>query len=267
MSNLLLLKLGGSLLTDKAGVEALRPAVLGRLAQEVQAARREDPDLQLVVGHGSGSFGHVAAARHGTARGAHTPEEWRGFADVSAAAARLNRLVTEALLAAGVPALSLQPSASALCEDGTLIQLAVEPVRMALQRNLVPVVYGDVAFDRHRGGTIISTEKILSFLVKHLRPSWLLLAGETEGVYDAEGQVAAAITPETFPALEAALGASRGTDVTGGMDSKVRGMLELVRTHPALRVSVFSGLEPGRLQQALLQPGQVTGTIIRCQDL
>lgn len=262
MSDLLMLKLGGSLLTDKAGVEALRPAVLERLAQEIHAARRENPDLRLVVGHGSGSFGHVAAAKHGTARGVHTAHEWRGFADVSAAAARLNRLVTEALLAADVPALSLQPSASALCDGGALVRLGVEPVKLALQANLVPVVYGDVAFDRQSGGTIISTEKILSFLVAHLQPSWLLLAGETDGVYDAEGQIAPSITPETFPALEGALGGSRGTDVTGGMGSKVRGMLDLVQRYPALRVSIFSGLEAGRLQQALLQPGEGTGTII-----
>lgn len=262
MDDLILLKLGGSLLTDKAGVEALRPAVLSRLAQEVQAARTERPEMQLVVGHGSGSFGHVAAAKHGTAQVVRSAAQWHGFAEVSAAAARLNRLVTEALLEAGVPALSLQPSASATCEDGALVQLAGEPVQMALEAGLVPVVYGDVAFDRVRGGTIISTEKILSFLARDLEPAWLLLAGETEGVYNGLGEVTPQITPETLPALESALGGSRGTDVTGGMDSKVRAMLALVEAHPGLRVSVFSGLEAGRLQQALLRPGRGAGTII-----
>src|SRR5690554_6432545 len=128
MSDLYFLKLGGSLLTDKKGVEALRPQVLVRLGQEIRIAMRERPELRLVIGHGSGSFGHVGAARYGTREGVRDGAGWRGFAEVSAAAARLNRLVRETLLAAGVPVLSLQPSASAICQDGTLVELATEPV-------------------------------------------------------------------------------------------------------------------------------------------
>lgn len=44
------------------------------------------------MGHGSGSFGHVAAAKHGTINGVSGPTQWKGFCDVSDAASRLNRL-------------------------------------------------------------------------------------------------------------------------------------------------------------------------------
>ncbi|MEW5988076.1 MAG: uridylate kinase, partial [Chloroflexota bacterium] len=91
MSTTLFLKLGGSLITDKTGVEAVRPDVLARLAGEIQRAWASRPGLRLVIGHGSGSFGHVAAARYGTRRGVYTSEQWRGLAEVAATAARLNR--------------------------------------------------------------------------------------------------------------------------------------------------------------------------------
>ena len=94
-----------------------------------------------------------------------------------------------ALLAAGVGAVGLPPSASAVVVDGQIQQLAVAPVVAALDAGLLPVVFGDVAFDTVRGGTIISTEEVLGYLARALRPAWLLLAGETDGVYDAAGQV------------------------------------------------------------------------------
>ncbi|MCA9970690.1 MAG: isopentenyl phosphate kinase family protein, partial [Anaerolineales bacterium] len=261
---MIFLKLGGSLITDKTGVEQVRPDVLARLAQEIQQARAARPALPLLVSHGSGSFGHVAAARHGTRGGVHTTEEWHGFAEVSAAAARLNSLVTAALLDAGVPAVCLQPSASAVCRDGQIVQLAHAPVVHALRAGLVPVVYGDVAFDAVRGGTIISTEEILAFLAGVLpeRPSWLLLAGETAGVYDAQRQVIPAIHEGNFAAVAAALGGSRGTDVTGGMASKVRQMLALTAAQPGLAIRIFSGLQAGTLHRLLLDPAAPVGTRI-----
>lgn len=262
MSNTLFLKLGGSLITDKTGVEAARPDVLARLAGEIQRAWASRPGLRLVIGHGSGSFGHVAAARYGTRNGVYTVEQWRGLAEVAASAARLNRLVLEALLAAGLPAISFQPSASAVCHGGHLRRLATEPIEAALAAGLAPLVYGDVAFDQEQGGTIISTEEVMSYLAEPLRPAWLLLAGETAGVLDSQGRVVPRLTPKNVAMVEGALGGSRGTDVTGGMASKVRGMLALVKAHPHLSIRIFSGLAEGAVEYVIREPGEGSGTVI-----
>lgn len=256
------LKLGGSLLTEKSGVEALRRDVLLRLAGEIQEALATDSELRLVVGHGSGSFGHVAAAQFDTRSGVSTQAEWLGFANVSDAAARLNRHVCGALLGVGLPAAALQPSASAECVDGRIVHLAVGPVAAALDAGIVPVVYGDVAFDTERGGTIISTEEILSYLAGALMPNQLLLAGETDGVLDAQGKRIPALSEETFASFSESLGGSRGTDVTGGMASKVRGMLELARRIDELTIRIFSGLQAGNVRDALLGHADGLGTII-----
>lgn len=254
------LKLGGSLLTDKTEPEALRHDTLARLAGEIAAARMERPAQRLVLGHGSGSFGHMAAARFGTRAGVAGASAWAGFASVSDAAARLNRHVVAALLAAGVGAVGLPPSASAIVSDGRLEHLAVEPLIAALEAGLVPVVFGDVAFDTVRGGTIVSTEEVLAYLASSLRPNWLLLAGETAGVHDGAGRVLPRITRSTLADVLPALGGSRGTDVTGGMITKVTAMLALTSTLPGLHVRVFSGLVPGLLTRLLLAPNSPEGT-------
>lgn len=256
----LFLKLGGSLITDKTAVEAVRPVVLKRVAQEIAQAYAQMPGLRLLLGHGSGSFGHVVAAHHGTRQGVQTAAEWRGFAEVSVTAARLNKLVVEALQVAGLPALTLQPSASVLCENGRLQTIAVEPIQRALAAGLLPVVHGDVAFDRSIGGTIVSTEEVMMGVAAQLPPRWLLLAGETDGVYDENGVVIPQITPRNLPDIAAALGGSRGTDVTGGMVSKVEGMLTLAMAQPGLRIRLFSGLTPGLLTRLLLAPETAVGT-------
>ncbi len=263
MADVIFLKLGGSLITDKTDVEVVREMILTRLAREIKQAREHHPTLNLVLGHGSGSFGHVAGAKYGTRQGVHTAEQWRGFAEVSSAASRLNRKVVAALLKAGVPAVSLQPSASAVCAGGQIEMLATKPVVMALHAGLVPVVFGDVAFDTVLGGTIISTEEVMMFLARQLRPVWLLLAGETQGVFDQEGNVVPQITKKSLEGISAALGGSHGTDVTGGMASKVRSMLDLVALQPQMKIRIFSGLEAGQVTKTLISPDVSTGTVIK----
>lgn len=254
------LKLGGSLITDKTRPAWPQLDVLQRLAQEVSAALGQRPEMQLLIGHGSGSFGHFAAKPYNTREGVSGRAQWRGYAEVSAAAARLNRLVTDTFLSAGVPVLSLQPSASARCRDGVLQYLDLAPVQSALEAGLVPLVYGDVALDTVRSGTIISTEEILSFLAHPLQPERIILLGAVAGVLDAAGQVIPHIRPRQFEEIAAQLGGSHGVDVTGGMLSKVASMVDLVIENPQLSVQIFSGIPVGALQAALVDPAWSPGT-------
>ena len=262
MDNLIFLKLGGSLITDKTKPETPRMDVLIRTAVAIETAFDINPELQLLLGHGSGSFGHVTAAKYKTRRGVHTAEEWLGFTAVSEVAVRLNRLVLHSLQTAGLPAMSFSPSATAVVHDGHLQEMAIAPLRAALAARLLPIVHGDVAFDEVRGGTIVSTEEVFAHLAGQLRPRWLLLAGETEGVLDAKGKRVPHITPANFGEIAPALGGSHGTDVTGGMASKVAEMLKLTAVDPTLRIRIFSGLTPGNLTRLLISPSTNIGTLI-----
>jgi isopentenyl phosphate kinase len=259
------LKLGGSLITDKTRAYTARHESLARLAGEVRQALDAASDLNLLIGHGSGSFGHWAARPYGTRQGVRTPAQWRGYAEVAAAAARLNRIVTDAFLEAGVPVLSVQPSASARCSDGALKALDTGPIHAALAQGLVPLVYGDVALDDVRGGTIISTEDVFLYLADELRPARILLLGQVPGVLGRDGTVIAHITPGDLPALRQALTGSEAVDVTGGMADKVARMVELVQRHPETCVHILTGTQPGLLTRALLDTTLGVGTRITAQ--
>jgi isopentenyl phosphate kinase len=265
---LVFLKLGGSLITDKTQVEVVQPDILRRVASEVARARREAPYLRFLLGHGSGSFGHVAARQHGTRAGVQGEQGWLGFAQVADAAARLNRLVVAAFLEAGVPVWSVQPSASALGSDGVLVSWPSQQLELALARGLAPLVFGDVVLDSIRGGTIASTEELFAWLASRLRPARIVLAGTVNGVYTGDPLLDSAaepwplITPDDLPRLRASLGGSHGVDVTGGMLSKVTEMCQLAANQPGLEVHLVSGLRPDAIYGALLGAEGAGGTRI-----
>lgn len=258
---MIFLKLGGSLITDKSRPETPRLDVLRRVADEIAAARASHPDLRLLLGHGSGSYGYQAAARFLTHLGAASEAEWLGFAEVWRAANQLNRLVVDAMLEAGLPAISFPPSASAITQAGEIVELAAEPVARALSVGLLPVVAGDVVFDRQRGSTIVSTERVFARLADSLHPTHLLLAGVEPGVfadYPANTRIFDRLRESDL--LPSTVTGSSATDVTGGMADKVRHALAVARGGAGLQVRIFSGAEAGSIRAALA--GEPLGTLI-----
>ncbi|MCW5877581.1 MAG: hypothetical protein KIS80_01780 [Anaerolineales bacterium] len=263
MQPITFLKLGGSLLTHKDQPATPRPEVIRRAAGEIAAARQANPDLRLLLGHGSGSFGHVPAKQHGTRAGVRSPGDWLGFVEVWRQANALNRLVMDALAEVGLPAIAFPPSAAGLAHGGRLAAWPPAGLQAALAAGLLPVVYGDVVFDGEWGGTIASTEDIFVHLAAELRPGRILLAGDEDGVYAGYDGADARLLAEFSAADMAAMGegAAVGADVTGGMAGKVAAMFPLLATLPDCEVRIFSGLRPGNLAQALA--GEPLGTRLR----
>lgn len=277
MKELVFLKLGGSLITDKTQPYTPLLDVMDDLALQIKTALQTHPNLRLVIGHGAGSFGHVPASEYRTRDGlppkstplAHRERDetednyWKGFADVWYQASTLNRYVMKALHKAEMRAISLPPSSNVIASNGQVSVWETTPIRMALAAGIVPVIFGDVVFDEIRGGTILSTEDLFMHLAKALNPERILLAGLEAAVwadFPARTTRIEAITPASFEEVSAGVGKSHGADVTGGMESKVKQMVELVKELPDLQIQIFSGSEPGNIVRVLT--GEVLGTVI-----
>jgi isopentenyl phosphate kinase len=258
---LIFLKLGGSLITDKTIPYYPRLKILDSLAGQIARALRESPELQLIVGHGSGSFGHEAASKYNTRKGVSGPESWKGFAEVWYQASALNRLVVESFRRSQLPAVTLAPLSAITAKAGKIIAWDLKPLKTSMANGLLPIIHGDVAFDEVRGGTILSTEDLFSHLAHQLNPNRILLAGLEEGVwkdFPTRTQLLRDITPRTFSEQSPGLGQSVGVDVTGGMQTKVIEMLSLVDQIPGLEIVIFSGEKPDNILHALI--GENPGT-------
>jgi isopentenyl phosphate kinase len=237
--------------------------VIRRLAGEIAEAAKGPFRLpRLILGHGSGSFGHVAARRYGIANGIRSADQLPGIPLTQQRAAALNRLIVEALSNAGALPFSIAPSSCLVSAGGRPASFAAEPLVLAFERGLLPVLYGDVVLDRERGISIASTEQVFEIVARCLlnrgwkirRALWL---GETDGLYDESGRTIPRVSAGDFEEAARAIGDPHGTDVTGGMRLRIETALALARMGiPSL---LLNGLVPGALEKALREEA-VQGT-------
>jgi isopentenyl phosphate kinase len=247
---LVVVKLGGSVITRKREVERARPKVIARLAHEVATVS----DRRIVLLHGAGSFGHPGAQKFGLARAPTASQSpaarSRGAAIVAAEVRRLHLLVLRALVRAGVSATSVPIATHARNRAGRLVAFDPAPFEEALGRGLVPVSFGDVVPDEAWGASILSADTIAEALVGPLHPERVVFVSDVPGILEgpAPGRRATvgAVTEDVVARLRPAPGAA---DVTGGIRGKAESMLRIARA--GVDAGLISGLKDGELSRAL----------------
>ncbi|PSQ33888.1 acetylglutamate kinase [Halobacteriales archaeon QS_9_70_65] len=212
------LKLGGSVVTDKTDPETVDEAALDRAAEAL--AGRDG----IVIVHGGGSFGHHHADRHGvsTTAGTRDPEAVRA---IHGAMKRLNAAVVDALAGVDVPALPIHPMSAAAREADGSLSLPTSGILTMLGEGFVPVLHGDGVVHADEGVTVLSGDELVVALADALGADRVGVCSAVEGVYDEDGDVIRRV--ETFDDAANVLGGSDATDVSGGMAGKVRALLEL----------------------------------------
>lgn len=254
-----LIKLGGSVLTDKASDEpTIRQDVLDRLAGELA---KDDHEIVLV--HGAGSFGHPLARAHDLIEGVDDAKTAQGMARVHANVRRMDLAVLDALDDAGRPAVSLPPFGSLGFSDGKPGSWNLVPIHRCLGMGLTPVTFGDVVLDTTRGATIASGDQLMVELTRFLRPERALFVIDEDGVYETPpgedgGDPLTEIAQGELQAIKEAAGGAKGADVTGGMAGKLAAADHMLRYTD--EVGFINGLEPGRLVDAL--QGTIQGTVV-----
>ncbi|HMB49417.1 MAG TPA: isopentenyl phosphate kinase [Natronoarchaeum rubrum] len=228
------LKLGGSVVTEKDRDETVDGPALDRAAAAVAAARSDAGTNggggtngavdDLVVVHGGGSFGHPNAAEWGV-----TTEEGTDDADgvlaIHGAMTTLNKFVLRRLRDEGVPAVPVHPLSTAHRDADAELTLPTGQVRTLLDEGFVPVLHGDVIAHAGEGVTVLSGDEIVAELADQLRADRVGVCSTVPGVLDADDAVISEIG--SFEDVADVLGGSDATDVSGGMAGKVRELLAL----------------------------------------
>lgn len=253
MDNLTFIKWGGSLITDKDTPMTANYELILSLASQLSEIIKANPGHKFLLGHGSGSFGHSVAHQYQTRNGVCSDEDWRGFIEVRRAAHALNKIVAAALDEFQIQYMIFPPSVNFLAKNGKADTFFLEPIEIALNDNIIPIVFGDVVFDSTLGGTILSTEDVFYSLAQILKPKKILLAGLSAGVFadfPVNKERIPKITPQSIKNDLQTITQSGSIDVTGGMIEKVKIMLKLIEYLPKLEVSIFSGSKTGNIKIA-----------------
>jgi isopentenyl phosphate kinase len=219
------LKLGGSLITDKERRETLDDDALSAATDAVaDAVTKVGAGTDLALVHGAGSFGHHHAEKHGVSVTDGTTDAGAAL-EIHGSMTTLNRFVLSRLHDRDVPALPVHPLSAGARDGEATLELPSSTVRTMLGEGFVPVSHGDVIAHEGSGTTIISGDEVVVRFAVGLDADRVGLCSTVDGVYDADGAVVDRIG--AVADVVDALGGSDATDVTGGMAGKVRTLLGL----------------------------------------
>ena len=236
-----LVKLGGSLLTDKGAECSFRRAQARRLVGELAKA-----EVPCVLLHGAGSFGHPQAKRHRIGQARPKPE---GIADVLSAVAMLHAEMLGLANAAGLRPLSV-PLDGAHGDGDDVDGLPVAELKRALDEGFTPIVHGTLVRDSATGWRVLSADELMARLAGELEPRLALFVTDVDGVFDRDpSDPNAKLMPRVTPAIEIAVPIGKGPDdVTGRMHGKLR---HAFATAPHCPTLIVNGSVRNRVLDAL----------------
>jgi isopentenyl phosphate kinase len=255
---LILLKIGGSLITDKSSPRTARPSNMRFIAEQIAAAYAANPDADFIIGTGAGSFGHFTAGEYGLREGASTPEQFYGMAITHNAVRELSTMMAKELTDVKVPAFSLSPAGLLVCTDGAVSTRNLQPMDQLMAHRCVPLVHGDTMLDTTRGATILSTEQVLHECLATYKQNYEVISViyllDVDGLLDKNGEV----IPELKAGEDITVLANLPHDVTGGIAGKVASAREAAPL--ASQVYLVRGMAGGALAKAIA--GKNVGTRI-----
>ena len=257
-----ILKLGGSVITDKAVSRVARKSVIKRLSREISSAKKRK-DFRLVLVNGAGSFGHTPVSEFGLKEGMHDKNTRIGFTLVHKYVEDLNRILWDSLNEEGVVSIPVHPASFVIHEGRKILKFDTDVIENLLQNDITPLLYGDVVLDTVHGCSIISGDDIVPYLAGKLGAERICMGSNTDGIFDMDPRkfpkavMIDEIVNENYESVLAGLSGSTHVDVTGGMREKVRKLAESVRGTECI---IYNAEKTGNTEKALL--GEKIGTKI-----
>ncbi len=254
MKKLIVVKLGGSVITNK---DSQKPAAqlkaIKRLGKEIGQIYQQNK-YKLIIVHGAGSFGHPLVKKYSLHLGVKSTEQKQALGTVYKQLTELNYLILDSLTKNGTPTINFPPHTVITQKNGKLLTFNYSQIEKALEKDLVPVLFGDMVTDTALGYSVISGDTIVAFLANKLKASKVIFLSDVDGVYTADPRLnpAAKLIPEinnqNFKEVIKGLTPTQRSDVTGEMMGKVISLRQNLKNLP---VVLTNGLKSKTLQKAL----------------
>ena len=255
---MILIKLGGSVITNKTQYRTFEKNRVSRLCSEIKRSGKD-----VIVVHGAGSFGHVLAKQHRLNEGLLDFGQIPAVAKVQHDVRELNSMVMNELLQNGIPSLSIPPGSCFIMDDGKLMIENPEILRKASHMGIMPVTFGDVVFDRSKGFGICSGDQLMEVLADLYDPDKVVFVSDIDGLYDSDPKSnpdAKLISEVTSDILETVESENSVADVTGGVRAKMESMLRM--SNKDRECILINGSVEGRLY-SLLNGESVISTVAK----
>ncbi len=255
---MILIKLGGSVITDKSQFKKFDNERAKRLCREIAESGKP-----VIIVHGAGSFGHVLAKKYSIQNGLVNRDQIPAAAQVHHDAMELGLLMTQTLINSGIPAASVAPGSCFVMEDGRIVPDNLEAIKSLYDMGIMPVTFGDVVMDRVNGFGIVSGDQMMEIMADIYKPERVIFVSDIDGLYTANPKTNpdAELIPEfDTETLKDVSSESNVDDVTGGVRGKMEAMLRIC--DEGRDCVLVNGTVPGRLL-SLLRGEDVVCTVAR----
>ena len=244
-----LIKIGGSVITDKSTEDAFKKDIMDNLSKQIKESKKET----LII-HGAGSFGHILADRYQLNLGYNKAEQLNGFSKTLEKVQTLNTYVLRSLQKQNLPAISIPPHTVLMLDDHKLDRIDYEIFEKYLDKKFLPVTYGDVVLDENLGFSICSGDLIMIALAKHFKPEKVIFVIDEDGLYTSKTKIdknAEFIEETSIKELEKlSTKLDDHSDVTGGMKGKIETIKQISKE--GIDTILLNGNKPDSLYNVLI---------------
>lgn len=261
---LTVIKLGGSVLTDKKTSLSFKGGAIKRLVREIsQAQKIKQQRLILVLG--AGGKAHKAVKKYELLNKVSSKHKKISAIKVHFIVKELQKKVVKALLNNNLPAVPFQTSALFLYNTKTGLNFIGKKILAAgLKNNAIPVLHGDFIFDGAGCLSILSGDIISIICAKSFSALDIIFVSDVDGVFDRDPYTYSGARLNKNLDLKKVRKIIRNStheeanDATGQMMGKLKAILT---KSPKQKILIINGLKSGALKEALIN-GKA-GTIIK----
>ena len=244
-NELVILKLGGSIISDKSNKYSFRKNNVSRIVSEVKDFY---PQRSFVIVHGGGSYGHPKAKEYKITEGLNSEDQKFGFYETHKKMLELNNKILDEFKTEELPAFPISPSSTFITESGDPSKYQLNSTVELLEKDFIPVLFGDVSIDIDQGINILSGDQIIKSLVNELKSHYridkVIFLADVDGIYDMDpSKPEAKLLDKVSPRNVKNISGSSGIDVTGGIENKLNQMIEIAEMNPEIDIRIANGLK------------------------
>lgn len=252
LHGLTVIKLGGSVLTDKSKPYSLMEERINRIGRELWEVFE-----RMIIVHGVGSFGHPPVKKYHLYRGYESEEDLINLAHTQSLVFILRTKLADALRSQGIPAMIFLPSSFIVADNGKIKRFYTEPIEKFLNLGMVPLIGGDMVYDESMGFSVCSGDTIALHLAATLNARRLIFVSDVDGIYTEDPKMNVNAQPIREMDLEdvqniAKVSGSLGIDVTSGMKGKIEELKSYVHLLGDTEIVFLSMLQYGNLKKYAL---------------
>ena len=234
---MILIKLGGSIITNKEKPLSPRRKTIDNLAKSLR--KIEEP---MIIVHGGGSYGHYWSVKYDM----HTQPrkyEIKGVSIVKNSMIDLNKIILDSFVKNRLTPYCLPPTD--FMSGNKPIAKKVKKIQKIAKSGLIPVTFGDALWFGQNKTYILSGDKIMTHLSKILKPRLIIFALNEDGLYsDLKTKKLIRELKGESPKIS-----ENKMDVTGGMTRKVEEASKIAKM--GMNVFFVNGNKPNRIVQAV----------------